>query len=261
MNQIALRVPRAGMGFAALALLCSLAGLLWPSMLRAADVTGNTRLESLAQAKRLLLREIYPNHRQTLYCGATFSSESKVSPPEGFHSTAYRNRMTRLEWEHAVPAAQFGRTFSAWTGGDSRCRRHDGSLYKGRRCAEKISREFRRMQADMHNFFPAIGAVNAARSSHAAASLPDASPAFGTCGIKIVRRKMEPPDAAKGPVARASLYMAAAYPRFRLPPEQKMLFQTWNAAYPPDAWECLRERRIRRLQGNGNPFVQRACAR
>lgn len=230
-------------------------------MLRAEDVTGNTRLESLAQAKRLLLQEVYPDHRQTLYCGATFSPENEVSPPEGFRSAAYRNRMTRLEWEHAVPAAQFGRTFAAWREGDARCRRPDGTAFKGRRCAEKVSREFRRMQADMHNLFPAIGAVNAARSSHAVALLPDAAPAFGSCGIKIAWRRMEPPDAAKGPVARASLYMAAAYPRFRLSPEQEALFQAWDAAYPPDAWECLRERRIRRLQGTGNPFVQRACAK
>lgn len=71
---------------------------------------------------------------------------------------------------------------------------------------------------------------------------------------------MEPPDAANGTLARASFYMAAAYPRLRLPLEQEVLFRAWGAAYPPDAREYERERRVRRLQGNGNPFVRRACA-
>lgn len=84
-----------------------------------------------------------------------------------------------------------------------------GRPYRGRRCAEKVSPAFRRMQADMHNLFPAIGAVNAARSNYAMQMLPDVPPTFGTCAVRIARRKVEPPDAAKGTVARALLYMAS----------------------------------------------------
>ena len=29
--------------------------------------------------------------------------------------------------------------------------------------------------------------------------------------------------------------------------------------YPVDAWECLRAKRIERIQGNENPFVKEAC--
>lgn len=236
------------------------AAVLCPAEICAEPIRGNTRLESLAVSRRLLLRQVYADHRQTLYCGASFSADRVVTPPPGFRSRAHLDRARRLEWEHVVPASRFGRTFPAWREGDSRCRCRDGAMFRGRRCAERVSREFRRMQADMHNIFPAIGAVNAARSDRAAAALPDAASSFGSCPVKIVRQRMEPPDAAKGTVARASLYMAAAYPRLRLSPEQEALFRAWDAAYPPDAWECERERRVRRLQGNGNPFVQRACA-
>lgn len=246
----------------AVLLLCLLAAAsLRPLPACAEPVMGNTRLESLAVSRRLLLQQVYAEHRRTVYCGAAFSTDRVVTPPPGFRSRSHRDRARRLEWEHVVPAAQFGRTFTAWREGDSRCRRRDGVLFRGRRCAEKVSREFRRMQADMHNIFPAIGAVNAARSDRAAAMLPDAASTFGTCAVKIARRKMEPPDAAKGVVARASLYMAAAYPRLHLSPEQAALFRAWDAAYPPDDWECERERRVRRLQGNSNPFVRRACAK
>lgn len=178
---------------------------LYPVPACAETVMGNTRLESLAVSCRLLLQQVYTEHRQTLYCGAAFSADRVLTPPPGFRSRSHRERARRLEWEHVVPAAQFGRTFTAWREGDSRCRRRNGVMFRGRRCAEKVSREFRRMQADMHNIFPAIGAVNAARSNHTASMLPDAATAFGTCAVKIARPKMEPPDAAKGVVARASL--------------------------------------------------------
>lgn len=89
---------------------------------------GNGRLESLAVALRLLLRQVYAGHRQTLYCGAAFSADRVVTPPPGFRSRSHRERARRLEWEHAVPAAQFGRTFTTWREGDGRCRRRNGVI-------------------------------------------------------------------------------------------------------------------------------------
>lgn len=224
-----------------------------------APVPGNTRFESFAQVKRLLLEHVYTEHRLTLYCRAPFHPDRRVDVPPGFRANRHRERATRMEWEHVVPAENFGRFFPAWRDGDTQCVHRDGRVYRGRRCAEKVSPAFRRMQADMHNLFPAIGAVNATRSNYGMQMLPDVPPAFGTCAVKIARRKVEPPDAAKGAVARASLYMAAAYPTFRLSASQQKLFQAWDRQFPPDAWECERERRIARLQGNANPFVRRAC--
>ena len=50
-----------------------------------------------------------------------------------------------------------------------------------------------------------------------------------------------------------------AYPIFRLSDSQQKLFRAWDRLFPPDGWECERERRIARLQGNDNPFVRQAC--
>ena len=257
------RSPRSRHGrailFALVLLLClAAAAAVRPQETGPKALAGNARLESFAQARRLL-HQIYADHRQTLYCRATFHEDRSVTPPPGFHAATHRSRATRLEWEHVVPAAQFGGALPAWRDGDERCVRRDGTPFRGRRCAEKVSREFRRMQADLHNIFPAIGAVNAARSHHDLTTLPDETSAFGACRVKLARQAMEPPDAAKGTVARASLYMAAAYPHVRLSPDQEALFRAWDAAFPPDVWECERERRIRRVQGNGNPFVRRYC--
>lgn len=203
------------------ALLLALCCLPQPSM-----AAGNTRIESFATAKRLLKSAVYTDYRQTLYCGISFTKDGKADLPETFQCRTHRARARRVEWEHAVPAEHFGRTFSPWRDGDPRCRDRQGRPFRGRNCAQKISREFRRMQADMHNIFPALGAVNAARGNYSFRPLPDVPPAFGSCAMKIARRHAEPPDRAKGIVARAALYMQASYPRYRLSRQQEQLFQS-----------------------------------
>lgn len=137
---------------------------------------GNTRIESFATGKRLLKTAIYTDYRQTLYCGVSFAEDGKADLPEAFQCRTYRARARRVEWEHAVPAEHFGRTFSQWRDGDPRCRDRRGRPFRGRSCAQKISREFRLMQADMHNIFPALGAVNAARGNYSFRLLPDVPP-------------------------------------------------------------------------------------
>jgi len=56
--------------------------------------------------------------------------------------------------------------------------------------------------------------------------------------------------------------MKAAYPgRGIMSASHRALFAAWDREDPVDAWECERDRRIARLQGNANPFVQAQCAR
>jgi len=59
----------------------------------------------------------------------------------------------------------------------------------------------------MHNLAPAIGAVNALRSNYEFTMLPGVRPTFGTCEMKIEGRKVEPPETARGIIARTYLYM------------------------------------------------------
>ena len=116
------------------------------------------------------------------------------------------------------------------------------------------------MEADLHNLAPAIGAVNAKRSNYRFGMLPNEEPTFGVCPMKIRGRVAEPPDIAKGIVARSHLYMSDAYPtRFRLSHAQKQLFKAWDRQFPPDAWECEREIRIARIQGNRNEITASQC--
>jgi deoxyribonuclease-1 len=115
------------------------------------------------------------------------------------------------------------------------------------------------MQADMYNLYPAIGAVNAMRSNDNYAMLPGAKNTFGSCGMKIEGNKAEPPEQARGTIARSTKYMAWAYPRFQLSRQQEQLMDAWDAMYPVDEWECTRARRIEAIQGNENPMVKGKC--
>ncbi len=220
----------------------------------------NETIDSFSKAKRLLEQDVYPNHRVTLYCGASFDDDKNITPPDGFHTDKYVKRSKRVEWEHVVPAENFGRTFTEWRDGHQECVTGKGKSYKGRRCANKISKKYKFMQADMHNLFPAIGAVNAMRSNYNFQMLPDQKADFGSCDFRVDNRKAEPPVSARGRIARTYLYMDTTYSRYSMSKAQKQLMNAWDKMYPVSDWECERAERIAKLQGNKNEVVISRCA-
>ncbi len=233
-----------------------LLALLLPSV---ACADGNEVIDTYAEAKRLLYGAIYYDHRVTIYCGARFDKDRVVELPPGFVIAAHDDRARRAETEHIVAAENFGRAFPEWRDGAPQCKDIHGRAFKGRKCAE-TNAEFRFMEADLHNLAPAIGAVNASRRNYRFGLLPSTDFDWGSCPMKIQGRVAEPPDAAKGLVARTHLYFAEAYPsRYRLSRAQRRLFEEWDRQFPPDAWECERERRIAEVQGNRNAITERKC--
>lgn len=223
-----------------------------------AQPRGNTREDSFQAAKRALDKRVYYDHRVTLYCRAGYDKNGAVILPEGFRAPKHQARAARIEWEHVVPAENFGRTFAEWRDGHPDCQDRRGP-FKGRKCAERVSREYRLMQADMYNLYPAIGAVNALRENYNYAMLPGAQNSFGSCAMKIADGKAEPPEYARGTIARSTKYMAWAYPRFQLSRQQEQLMDAWDKMYPVDQWECARAERIEAIQGNENPMVKNKC--
>ncbi|MBU1229730.1 MAG: endonuclease [Proteobacteria bacterium] len=229
-----------------------------PEAQKAAQQRGNTREDSFQGAKRTLERLVYHDHRITLYCQAPYGEDGAVRLPEGFRASRHQARTKRIEWEHVVPAENFGRTFPEWRDGNPDCQDRRGP-FKGRKCAERVNKEYRLMQADLYNLYPAIGAVNALRSNNNFAMLPGTPSAFGSCAMKIEGNKAEPPEHARGTIARSTKYMAWAYPRFKLSRQQEQLMDAWDALHPVDQWECIRARRIEAIQGNENPLVKGQC--
>jgi deoxyribonuclease-1 len=195
-------------------------------------LAANQEIQSFSKAKKILEKDVYNNHRETLYCGATFDAKKKVTPPKGFTTTKYVKRSKKVEWEHAVPAENFGRTFSEWRDGHKQCINSKGSTFKGRKCAEKVNSEYRYMQADMFNLYPAIGSVNALRSNYNFTMLPVVKSDFGSCVMKIENKKAEPPEEARGQISRTYLYMEDAYKRYSMSKSQRQLMNAWDKMYP-----------------------------
>lgn len=100
---------------------------------------------SFYQAKTAALK-IYQDHPVSFYCGCNISWQGKKGTPDlascGYQVRKQQKRASRIEWEHVVPAWQFGHQLQCWQkGGRKECTRHDAT--------------FKRMEADLHNLTPA----------------------------------------------------------------------------------------------------------
>jgi deoxyribonuclease-1 len=223
------------------------------------EISRNTTNQSFSKAKKILLRDVYYDHKITFYCGCQFEGK-KVTKRNGYVPVRNNKRSKRIEWEHVTPAHAFGQSFVAWREGDPQCRTRKGKSFKGRNCARKTSYEFRYMEADMHNLVPAVGEINGLRSNYSFAMIPGEHRRFGSCDMEIEDRKAEPPENIRGDIARIYKYMDSAYPgRGIISNKNRKLFDVWDRQDPVDAWECERERRIFQLQGNRNFFVADVC--
>lgn len=223
----------------------------------AGHFSGNTYEDSFPKTTKRMASGVYESlPHKTLYCQATFSGRV-ITDPNGFYSDKYKKRGEKMEWEHVVPAENFGRAFPEWRDGSASCVTRKGKSYKGRRCATKTSQEYRYMQADMYNIYPSIGAVNALRSNYRYGMVDGHM--LGTCPMIIKSRKAQPPEYARGIVARINLYFDAVYPKYTLSNSHKQLFDAWNSMYPVTNVECSRNLLIEGIQGNINQITKDAC--
>ncbi|STO42574.1 Extracellular deoxyribonuclease precursor [Grimontia hollisae] len=207
--------------------------------------------QSFSKAKHIA-QKIYQDHPTSFYCGCNINWQGKKGVPDlescGYKVRKQEGRASRIEWEHVVPAWQFGHQRQCWQeGGRKNCSRNDVA--------------FRLMEADLHNLVPAIGEVNGDRSNFRFSQWNGDNGAFyGQCAAKVdfKQRVFEPPAQSRGAIARIYKYMNQQYD-FRLASAQKKLMDAWDKTYPVTAWECERDRRIAKEQGNHNPFVQASC--
>ena len=119
---------------------------------------------------------------------------------------------------------------------------------------------YRQMESDMHNLQPAVGEVNGDRGNFMYSQWNGGEGQYGQCGMKVdfKEKVAEPPARARGSIARTYFYMRDRYD-LNLSRQQTQLFNAWDKQYPVTEWECQRDERIARVQGNHNPYVQRAC--
>jgi len=147
-----------------------------------------------------------------------------------------------------MPAWEFGHQRQCWQNG-------------GRKSCSKDA-DYRRIESDLHNLQPAIGEVNGDRNNFQYSQWNGGEQQYGQCSMKIdFKQKLaQPPERARGAIARTYFYMRDQY-HLRLSRQQTQLFTAWDKQYPVTSWECERDNRIAKVQGNHNSYVQQACQR
>lgn len=188
----------------------------------------------------------------SFYCGCKIQWQGKKGIPDlnscGYQVRKNANRAARIEWEHVMPAWEFGHQRQCWQDG-------------GRKnCSKDL--DYRRIETDLHNLQPAVGEVNGDRGNFAYSQWNGSEQQYGQCEMKIdfKLKQAEPPARARGAIARTYFYMRDQY-HLRISRQQTQLFTAWNKLYPVTIWECERDQRIAKVQGNHNPYVQQACQR
>ncbi|MGV6479318.1 deoxyribonuclease I [Pantoea agglomerans] len=188
----------------------------------------------------------------SFYCGCKIQWQGKKGIPDlnscGYQPRKNANRAARIEWEHVMPAWEFGHQRQCWQDG-------------GRKNCSKDP-DYRRIETDLHNLQPAVGEVNGDRGNFAYSQWNGSEQQYGQCEMKIdfKLKQAEPPARARGAIARTYFYMRDQY-HLRISRQQTQLFTAWNKLYPVTIWECERDQRIAKVQGNHNPYVQQACQR
>ncbi|NQY24592.1 MAG: endonuclease [Campylobacteraceae bacterium] len=215
---------------------------------------------SFSKSKKILLKKVYFDKQFSFYCSnpyeikrikgkyKTLIIEDKqyYSARKPFYKSGKINiRAKRIEWEHIMPAHNFGKHLSCWKkGGRKACRK------------DKI---FKAMEADMHNLVPAIGEVNANRSNYRFGALSPHVKQYGICEVQIdfKKRRAYVRDEIKGDIARIYFYMSDKY-NIRMSKQEKNMMKAWNKLDPIDEWEILKNSRLLRLQGQGNKYIMGA---
>lgn len=223
--------------------------------------TALAEIKSFREAKKVL-PQIFQDHKTTLYCGCKYTKKTADLKSCGYLPQKDFKRAQRIEWEHIVPAHAFGQAFVEWREGGKKCfDRKKKRSFKGRKCA-RTNTLFSKMEGDLYNLYPEVGELNGLRSNYSMAMIPYSPKAitFGKCTAKIEDRKFEPMDAAKGIVARTYMYMNQTYPgRGIISGKNSKLFEAWDKMYPVTEWECIRAKRIEKIQKSENPILKAAC--
>ena len=195
--------------------------LVWGAALQAEQYT----IPDYETARPIFWDEVYADGGRTLYCGRSFGGR----------------RGRGINIEHVFPMS--------WVAYSLKC----GKRWQCR----KKSQHFNRIEADLHNLYPARSDINEARSNFRFANLAGEKRDFGPCDFEIDerRRLVEPRPEARGRIARAMLYMHDEYGLY-LKRQQGRLLLRWHSKYPADQDERRRNQAIEALQGTGNKFIE-----
>ena len=125
-----------------------------------------------------------------------------------------------------------------------------------RQQCRNLSPLFNRIEADLHNLYPARRVINDARGAFAYGLLKGEHHWTPGCDFEVdeQRRRVEPRLAVRGEIARAMLHMHDTYGLLIYSRQGKLLRQ-WHRDDPPDAAERVRNEKIYQIQKTRNRFI------
>lgn len=198
-------------------------------------------------AAKRIAQKIYSDEPTDFYCNCPIRWVGGKGQLDlrscGYQVRKNGPRAQRVEWEHVVPAQQFGSGRACWQqGGREQCGDQDQT--------------YRRMEADLFNLRPALGEVNGDRAHFRFAELPDTPPQHGACPVRIdfKRQLAQPRPEVRGDIARIYFYMADRY-QLQLSEAEQQLFLRWHQQDPVDERELALMRRTAQQMGHQNEFV------
>lgn len=201
-------------------------------------------------------RQIWQEHRETFYCGCTYDKQGVIN----YSSCDFKPKNDRkdryITWEHVVPVSWFGNDLPCWKG--EGCVSKKGKVIKGRNCCRKVDKQFRQIEADLHNLVPEIGELNKVRRNYRFISdMQYPTQAFTGCEMVVddINERVVAPIHVRGKIARIHLYMAKKY-GIVLSKDERKQFEEWHKQYPPDTWEKRWNQLVADVQGSRNEFIQ-----
>ncbi len=116
------------------------------------------------------------------------------------------------------------------------------------------NKQFRTMEADMHNLYPAWSDLMVYRNARSFGNVKGDDSRFDQCHFEWDKNVVEPRDLSKGNVARSILYM---HKQYSLPVSADLMtvLKAWNRQDPPSEQEKIRNDRIETIQGQRNPYI------
>ncbi len=144
---------------------------------------------------------------------------------------------------------------NAWEKGDKTCRKN-GNSYKGIECAKKVSVKFKKMLSDLHNIRLASEELAKAKEGLEFYQFSTKNNEFGEIDFEIDHEKklLCVRKGARGDIARTYEYMRSAY-NISIDRKRRKIFEIWKVYDPIDMQELERNRRIKAIQGNYNPYI------
>ncbi len=178
-------------------------------------------------ARDLFWSRLYNGGGWTLYCGFRFEPGGKS--PDGYAIGIDHIYSTEWMMDHL-------------------------QCHNRPQCNADNREKFGRMEADMHNLYPAWPAIVTHRSGRIFGKLSGEDSRFDNCDFKWKGGIVEPRPIAVGNIARAIFYMHTQY---GLPVDVRMVevLKEWNRINPPSRQEYTRNDKIEQIQGVRNPYI------